>query len=149
MTTTAKLDPYKLKVMLVRDEGLKLKPYRCTAGKLTLGVGRNVDDVGITEATAFQMLDEDVATAEAGCASLFGAQAWSSWSEIRRLGWVNFVFNLGVVGASTFQGALRAAKGGNWAEVERHLKASKWYGQVGSRAERVIALICFERWPYG
>ena len=35
---------------LVRDEGLRLKTYRCTAGKLTIGVGRNLDDCGITHA---------------------------------------------------------------------------------------------------
>ncbi|NBW16869.1 MAG: lysozyme, partial [Caulobacteraceae bacterium] len=29
-------------------EGERLKPYRCTAGKLTIGVGRNLDDRGIT-----------------------------------------------------------------------------------------------------
>ena len=29
---------------LVMDEGLRLKPYRCPAGKLTIGVGRNLDD---------------------------------------------------------------------------------------------------------
>jgi len=35
---------------LIRDEALRLKPYRCTAGKLTIGVGRNLDDRGISPA---------------------------------------------------------------------------------------------------
>lgn len=33
---------------LVFDEGLRLFPYRCTAGKLTIGVGRNLDDKGLS-----------------------------------------------------------------------------------------------------
>ncbi len=33
---------------LIKDEGLKLFPYRCTAGKLTIGVGRNLDDNPLT-----------------------------------------------------------------------------------------------------
>lgn len=33
---------------LIRDEGLRLFPYRCPAGKLTIGVGRNLDDNPLT-----------------------------------------------------------------------------------------------------
>ena len=29
---------------LIAHEGMKLMPYRCTAGKLTIGVGRNLED---------------------------------------------------------------------------------------------------------
>ncbi len=38
----------RIKAQLVRHEGLKLKPYRCTAGKLTIGIGRNLDNCGIS-----------------------------------------------------------------------------------------------------
>ena len=41
----------------MRHEGLRLKPYRDTAGKLTIGVGRNLDDVGVSEAEAFALLN--------------------------------------------------------------------------------------------
>jgi lysozyme len=37
------------KKMLLVDEGLRLKPYRCTAGKTSIGYGRNLDDVGISQ----------------------------------------------------------------------------------------------------
>jgi lysozyme len=33
----------RIKAQLVRHEGLRLKPYRCTAGKLTIGIGRNLE----------------------------------------------------------------------------------------------------------
>lgn len=32
----------RIKEQLVRHEGLKLKPYRCPAGKLTIAIGRNL-----------------------------------------------------------------------------------------------------------
>lgn len=32
----------RIKEQLVRHEGLRLRPYRCTAGKLTIGIGRNL-----------------------------------------------------------------------------------------------------------
>ena len=50
----------KMREQLVKHEGLRLMPYRCTSDKLTIGVGRNLDDRGISEATAMQMLDEDI-----------------------------------------------------------------------------------------
>ena len=37
---------------LIEHEGLEQKVYRCTAGKLTIGVGRNLEDKGITEEEA-------------------------------------------------------------------------------------------------
>jgi lysozyme len=37
-----------LKQQLIDHEGMRLRPYRCTSKKLTIGVGRNLDDVGIS-----------------------------------------------------------------------------------------------------
>lgn len=41
-----------LKVLVKSDEGLSLKPYTDTRGKLTIGYGRNLTDVGISQAEA-------------------------------------------------------------------------------------------------
>lgn len=46
-------------------EGLRLKPYRCTAGKLSIGYGRNLEDRGISEEEARQMLERDLREAVA------------------------------------------------------------------------------------
>jgi lysozyme len=40
----------QLRKDLIVDEGLKLFPYKCTANKLTIGVGRNLDDKKLSEA---------------------------------------------------------------------------------------------------
>ena len=50
----------RLRQMLTLHEGVRLKPYLCTAGKTTIGVGRNLDDVGITREEADMMLDGDI-----------------------------------------------------------------------------------------
>lgn len=46
----------KLIDQLVIDEGLRLKPYRCTSGKLTIGVGRNLDDNWLSAAEIKRLL---------------------------------------------------------------------------------------------
>jgi len=50
----------RIKAQLVRHEGLKLKPYRCTAGKLTIGIGINLDVCGISQKEAYTMLERDI-----------------------------------------------------------------------------------------
>jgi len=50
----------RIKAQLVRHEGLRLKPYRCTAGKLTIGNGCNLDDRSISQKEAYAMLERDL-----------------------------------------------------------------------------------------
>ena len=50
----------KLIAQLKIDEGFRGKPYRCTAGKLTIGFGRNLDDVGASVAESEMMLSVDL-----------------------------------------------------------------------------------------
>ncbi len=48
----------RMKEQLVRHEGLRLKPYRCPAGKLTIGIGRNLDLVS-TQMTEIERIYAD------------------------------------------------------------------------------------------
>lgn len=133
--------------MLFADEGLRLKPYRCTAGKLTIGYGRNLEDVGISQRIADEMLEEDVEVARKICVRIFG-ELFSQWSENRQLGWINLAFNLGQTRLLKFKNTIRAAQIEDWFEVENGLRQSLWFKQVKGRAERVIGMICHENFPY-
>ena len=44
--------------LIKKHEGLSLKPYKCTAGKLTIGYGRNIEDKGISQEEAERFLDD-------------------------------------------------------------------------------------------
>ncbi|CAM3528870.1 glycoside hydrolase family protein [Arcobacter aquimarinus] len=54
------MDLTKLKQSIIRFEGLKLKPYKCPADKLSIGYGRNLEDNGITINEAIFMLENDL-----------------------------------------------------------------------------------------
>lgn len=54
----------RIKEQLVKHESLRLKPYRCPAGKLTIGYGRNLDDNGITKAEAYELLSNHIRSCE-------------------------------------------------------------------------------------
>lgn len=121
---------------LKRDEGLRLKPYRCTAGKLTIGYGRNLEDVGISEIEAEIMLNTDIAKAEHDLRDIF--KNWSSYPEGKKDALINMRFNLGLKGFKTFKKMIEAIKLNNWESAAREAKDSKWYFQVGDRAKRIV-----------
>lgn len=54
------MDIDKLSKELRNDEGVRFKPYRDTVGKLTIGVGRNLDDRGISPGEADYLLANDI-----------------------------------------------------------------------------------------
>ncbi len=49
----------RIKAQLVRHKGLRLKPDSCTAGKLTIGIGSNLDDRGIFQKEVYAMMERD------------------------------------------------------------------------------------------
>ena len=128
-----------LKKDLIRDEGMRLKPYRCTAGKLTIGVGRNLDDVGISEKEALDMLQSDIVrTYDALNKSL---AFFPNLSQNQQRALINMAYNLGVDGLLKFKNMLAELSRGNLEAAAKEALNSKWAKQVGKRAERVAELL--------
>jgi lysozyme len=124
---------------LLLDEGLKLKPYRCTAGKLSIGVGRNLDDLGISRAEALLMLDNDIqCTATELDARL---PWWRTLDEVRQRVILNMAFNLGIKGLLGFKNTLAAVQAEKWEDAANGMLASRWAGQVGARAQRLAQMM--------
>lgn len=125
---------------LIRDEGLKLKPYLCTAGKLTIGVGRNLDDVGITREEAIDLLGNDIDRVEAECQK----QPW--WPAVandgvRSRAMLNMAFNVGLSRLSGFKRMLAAVQVKDWTRASKEMLDSKWASQVGQRAVRLAKMM--------
>jgi lysozyme len=124
---------------LVRDEGLRLKPYRCTAGKLTIGVGRNLDDMGITEDEARLLLRNDIARVEAECRREF---PWfGALDEVREAVVLNMVFNLGITKFKGFVNTIADISAGNYESAASRMLQSLWARQVGNRALRLAEMM--------
>ena len=123
---------------LMRDEGLRLKPYRDTVGKLTIGFGRNLDDQGITEGEAETLLQNDIGRT---LVELDRAFPW--WIGLpepvqRALG--NMAFNLGLTRLRTFRLMLAGLERGDWEEAAKQALDSRWATQVRNRATRIADL---------
>jgi lysozyme len=131
---------------LKKDEGLRLKPYLCSAGKLTVGYGHVIqphESVGMTggisQERAESLLTEDINRATMG-ANLY-VKSFRILSEARRDAIVNMVFNLGWMGFKEFHRFIDAVENENWNCAAVELRNSKWYGQVKNRADRIISAI--------
>lgn len=122
----------KLAEQLKKHEGLKLKPYTDTVGKLTLGVGRNLIDKGITEQEALFMLNNDV---DYFYSKLCQRINWmKTLDDARQNVLVNMAFNLGIAGLMSFKKMLLACEHGNFKIAATEMLNSKWAKQVGNRA---------------
>jgi lysozyme len=123
----------RIKAQLVRHEGLRLKPYRCTAGKLTIGIGRNLDDRGISQKEAYAMLERDIHDCEQ-CLLDEIPNVYNGLDEIRQSVLLNMCFNLGIKGLLGFKNTLAFIGAGDWERAANGMLASKWAKQVGKRA---------------
>ncbi|MHC1701498.1 MAG: glycoside hydrolase family protein [Humidesulfovibrio sp.] len=140
------MNAQRLAQQLITDEDLRLKPYRCKAGKLTIGVGRNLDDRGITKAEALVLLDNDIKFfwAELVAKLPWVMQAPEPIQEVL----VNMAFNLGIDGLLGFRKMLKALQAGDYAEAVRQMDDSDWSHQVDDglggkvgRVDRLAAMV--------
>jgi lysozyme len=126
-------------------EGERLKPYRCTAGKLTIGVGRNLEDRGITRDESAMLLANDIADMER---ELQRALPWvARLDEVRARVLVDMAFNLGIVGLLAFKRTLATVEAGDYQQAATMMLDSKWAKQVGGRAERLSRMMATGKDP--
>ena len=127
---------------LLRDEGLRLTPYRDTGGVWTVGYGHTGADVrrgdSWTKADADDALIEDIAKAR----SELDAHLpwWRTLDDVRQDVLVEMTFNLGIGGVLKFHRTLAAVQAGRWAMASADILLSKWSGQVGERAARLAEI---------
>ncbi|MGB3930750.1 MAG: glycoside hydrolase family protein [Sphingobium sp.] len=144
---------------LVRDEGERLKVYLCTANRRTIGVGRNLDDVGISAAETAALgltvascvrggitreqsralLDNDIRRCEADLDRRL--TWWRTLDPVRQRVLVNMCFNLGIKGLLGFVNTLGMVKAGRYADAATNMLKSKWAAQVGKRANRLSEMM--------
>jgi len=122
----------------------RFMPYRDTVGKLTIGWGRNLDDVGINAEEADGMLVNDMRSAMNDLLRTF--RWFMALDSVRQAALVNIRFNLGLTRLLTFQKALRAMAAGNYALAADEFFDSKWARQVGQRAVELCAQIRTGHW---
>lgn len=129
---------------LLRDEGLRLFPYTDTVGKLTIGVGRNLSDNGISSDEAMSLLKNDLDETNQ---YLINALPWFVGLSPARQGVLqNMAFNMGLHGLMQFRQFLGAVQNGQYDDAARFMLESKWATQVPARAHRLSIQMGTDQW---
>ena len=125
---------------LIGYEGLKLKPYYCPAGKLTIGAGRNLEDKGISEKEAIFLLENDIDECISDLEYLF-KDKFDSFPEQVKSVLIDMRFNLGAAGFRSFKKMITALNESDFDKASEEMKDSKWYSQVGKRGETLVEMM--------
>lgn len=117
------------------DEGRKRRLYKDTVGKLTVGVGRNIEDRGLRDDEIDLMLQNDITEAADIARALI--HDFNGLDDVRQEVMVNMAFNLGATRLGGFKKFIAAVNRGDYSTASTEMKDSKWYTQVGERGVRL------------
>lgn len=124
---------------LTIDEGKKAKPYLCTAGKTTIGIGRNLDDVGLSDEEISFLFKNDIARV---CRDLDTYLPWwNTLTDARQRVLANMAYNLGIRGLMGFRNTLAFIREGEYEKAADGMLKSLWARQVGQRAVRLASMM--------
>lgn len=126
----------QLEVLIIEHEGLRLRPYRDTVGKLTIGVGRNLDDVGISKDEALFLLENDLTN----CKAQLAKYSWYlNLDTVRQGVLIELTFNIGISRVLLFKNMIESLKTSDYLNASKHLLDSLWAKQVGSNRSNNMA----------
>lgn len=117
-----------------RHEGLKLHPYKCTEGKTTIGYGRNLDDNGISQSEAEEMLLTDMCEVEE---SLFNHGLLTGLNDARKAVLINMGYQLGINGLLKFKKMIAALDRKEWELAAKEMLDSLYAKQTPRRAKEL------------
>ena len=132
------IDIPKMTAELKRDEGFRGCAYRCTANKITIGYGHNIQDKPMPEFIAEKLLQSDIIDAVEECERF---DWFHSLSDVRQRVIINMVFNMGAHGVSKFKKMIASIRNDEWHTASREMLDSKWANQVGDRAIRLSQMM--------
>ena len=128
----------KLEEMLIRHEGKRSLPYECSAGKISVGVGRNLEDNPLTDDEIMYLLRNDIVRSE----TELNRYSWfRMMDDARRDACINLVFNLGLTRFRQFKRMIKAFEDRDYERAADELLDSKYAFQVGQRAKELSDII--------
>ena len=131
----------KAEEQLKRHEGYRDKPYRCTAGKLTIGFGRNLDDTKLSLDEAELMLRNDVVAVLKDLEIIFTQKGFKSFPfEVQQV-LINMRYQLGAGGFRGFKDTISYCKKRLWKHMAYEMRESKWYKKDSPNRGKELANI--------
>lgn len=122
-----------------RNEGLRLKPYKCSADKLTIGYGRNIEDNGISITEAELMLSSDIVSVAEEIRRLI--PDFDSLDLPQKTALIDMGFNLGITRLGKFKLMIKAINVRDFKTAAIELLDSEYANQLPHRSSKNAQLI--------
>ena len=156
---TMKYDADEFVEMVAKHEGVVLEPYRDILGISTIGIGRNLEDGGITDAEleyigktledilkvgltreeAYYLCRNDISNVEKEL--LERKPVVNQLDHVRQMVCVDMGFNMGVPRLMKFVKMWGAIEVGDFYEASEQMLDSRWAKQVGKRSEHLAQMM--------
>ena len=133
---------------LVREEGVRLEPYKDPLGYWTIGIGHLIDrrkggslpswvapSFPITRQEADELCRADIEAFESSLAA--SIPWWDETTDTARAVLTLMAFQMGVAGVLKFHSTLAAIRRRDWQGAANHMMASLWAQQTPARARRM------------
>jgi lysozyme len=134
----------RLEKLLIKHEGYQNKAYEDTVGTVSIGVGRNLDDVGLSDEEIMYLLNNDIIRCDKELINCF--PWYSQLSRVRQEVMLMLCFNLGLTRLRKFVKALSCMESGEFSLAADHFLDSKWAKQVGNRAVELTEMLITNRY---
>ena len=125
--------------LITKHEGIRLHMYKDSVGVNTIGIGHNLDDNGISLATAQFILEEDIANAVSELKDIF--EEWDDIPTTVQAVLTDMMFNLGYNRFTKFKRMIAAIRIQDFKQAAKEAKNSKWCEQVGKRCLENISIL--------
>lgn len=128
----------QLKEHIKEFEGYSNVLYKCTSNKVSIGYGRNLEDVGISKDEADYMLKNDIDIALDEISEHFDLP---NLPEPAQIVLVDMCFNMGISRLLNFKNMIQAIEDEEWDKAADELLDSKYAAQTKRRARFNAALL--------
>lgn len=135
----------KLLELTENNEGYRQFPYSCTAGKQTIGIGLNLDDVGISHEEAVVILKMRMSRIEHHLNAVI--PCFGHLDQARRAAICDMTFQLGLDGLLGFKKSLAFMNNNEFTKAADEFLNSRWARQTPQRAKKITGMIRTGEWP--
>jgi len=126
---------------LVRHEGERLSLYVCTAGKISIGIGHNLTDKGISQEMSRFIFKIDLEECILDLSKeIFPGYFHGFPDDIQHV-LLDMRFQMGHTGFRRFKKMIVAFKRLNFEEAAKQMRDSRWHKQVPTRANELVKMV--------
>ena len=137
----SEIDPafkWAIRLDLLKDEGLRKKPYKDSKGNLTICIGHHLDKP-ISSRAVEAIFEDDLQDAIDDLDRVY--PWWRELSLNRRRALANMCFQMGLPKFSGFKKMLAAMQDGDFFKAAMEARDSDWAKQTAPRAQKISYMI--------